>query len=379
MKKTLHEHFDPENGEKRILALDGGGIRGALTLGFLEEIEEILRNKYKDQDLRLCDYFDLIGGTSTGAIIAAALALGYDVKTIKEKYFELGNVIFKNKWWKIWTFPRKILKFKYPEKKFESILNDFFGDKTLSSNEIKTGLCIITKRIDSGSVWPIINHPEGKFYTENCNYLVKDLIRASTAAPSYFQPKRLKIIDQESKKEFDGTFVDGGVSTDLNPSLKLFLIATLEGFPFHWSCGEDKLMIVSLGTGSHYFNFDKSRFHRKTNLFWGINLPDFYMDDISWHNQTLMQYFSNSVTNYNIDSEIGNLENDLICETPLFKYLRYNVMLEPDELRKIGLDNYIEKPGLKSLRKMDKGKNATALYTIGKNAAKQIVTRDHFD
>ena len=63
-------------GPKRILALDGGGIRGALTLGCLERIEAILRQRHRRPDLRLCEYFDLIGGTSTGAIIAAALAIG---------------------------------------------------------------------------------------------------------------------------------------------------------------------------------------------------------------------------------------------------------------------------------------------------------------
>ena len=56
-------------GPKRMLALDGGGIRGALTLGFLERMEGILRRRHLKPDLRLSDYFDLIGGTSTGAII----------------------------------------------------------------------------------------------------------------------------------------------------------------------------------------------------------------------------------------------------------------------------------------------------------------------
>lgn len=56
-------------GPKRILALDGGGIRGVLTLGFLEKMEEILRKQHNNPDLLLCDYFDLIGGTSTGPLL----------------------------------------------------------------------------------------------------------------------------------------------------------------------------------------------------------------------------------------------------------------------------------------------------------------------
>src|SRR5439155_6831089 len=83
-------------GPKRILSLDGGGIRGAVTLGFLGEIERILAGRHEDldgmkkEDFRLCHYFDLIGGTSTGSIIAALLAVGgYSVAEIKSKYRQL--------------------------------------------------------------------------------------------------------------------------------------------------------------------------------------------------------------------------------------------------------------------------------------------------
>ena len=79
---------------KRILSLDGGGIRGVLSLGFLERIEAILRERYGQPDLRLCDYFDLIGGTSTGAIIATGLALGMDVAEVKQCYLDIGHRIF---------------------------------------------------------------------------------------------------------------------------------------------------------------------------------------------------------------------------------------------------------------------------------------------
>src|SRR4051812_11465815 len=90
-------------GPKRILALDGGGIRGAVTLGFLGEMERILAERHdqlniiRKEDFRLHHYFDLIGGTSTGAIIAALLAVGgFSVTEIKEKYKKLGGRIFSD-------------------------------------------------------------------------------------------------------------------------------------------------------------------------------------------------------------------------------------------------------------------------------------------
>src|SRR4051794_5085327 len=90
-------------GRKRILSLDGGGIRGAVTLGFLEEIERILAERYEKfgimqkNDFRLYHYFDLIGGTSTSSIIAALLAMGdHRVAEIKDIYGNLCTKIFSD-------------------------------------------------------------------------------------------------------------------------------------------------------------------------------------------------------------------------------------------------------------------------------------------
>lgn len=94
MPLTKAQHLDPALAPKRILALDGGGIRGALTLEYLEVIEALLRQRRNDPNLLLSDYFDLIGGTSTGSIIAAGLACGMPVKDIKRLYTDLGAQVF---------------------------------------------------------------------------------------------------------------------------------------------------------------------------------------------------------------------------------------------------------------------------------------------
>jgi patatin-like phospholipase/acyl hydrolase len=94
--RSFAEHLDPGVGPKRILALDGGGLRGVLTLGMLREIETLLRVQHGDDpDFRLCHYFDLIAGTSTGAIIAAALSLGMTVDEVHGHYMNLGKLVFK--------------------------------------------------------------------------------------------------------------------------------------------------------------------------------------------------------------------------------------------------------------------------------------------
>ncbi|NTW46909.1 MAG: patatin, partial [Chlorobaculum sp.] len=81
---------------KRVLSLDGGGIRGVLTLEFLEQIETLLGKRSPDpEQFRLCDYFDLIGGTSTGSIIAAMLACGFSAGEIKTLYRQLADEVFQ--------------------------------------------------------------------------------------------------------------------------------------------------------------------------------------------------------------------------------------------------------------------------------------------
>jgi patatin-like phospholipase/acyl hydrolase len=98
---ALLDRFNSKS-PKKILSLDGGGIRGALTLGYLKKLEDILKAKYADQpDFRLCDYFDLIGGTFTGSIIAGSLAIGKTVDEITKLYMDLGGKIFgeKRNWW----------------------------------------------------------------------------------------------------------------------------------------------------------------------------------------------------------------------------------------------------------------------------------------
>ncbi len=62
-------------GRKRILSIDGGGVRGVVALAFVARFEALLAEK-AGRAIRLCDYFDFIGGTSTGAIVATGLALG---------------------------------------------------------------------------------------------------------------------------------------------------------------------------------------------------------------------------------------------------------------------------------------------------------------
>jgi hypothetical protein len=87
--ETARHFFAP--GPKRLLALDGGGTKGIIELAFLARMETLLREHTgAGDDFRLADWFDLIGGTSTGSIIAAGLAMGKSVAALTRLYLDLG-------------------------------------------------------------------------------------------------------------------------------------------------------------------------------------------------------------------------------------------------------------------------------------------------
>jgi len=145
--RSFAEHLAPEVGPKRILALDGGGLRGVLTLGMLREIETLLRARHGDDpDFRLCDYFDLIAGTSTGAIIAAALSLGMSVDEVHGHYMRLGQLVFKRSLLR-WG----ALRAKFDGDKVREALLGVYGERRLDSKDFRTGLLVVTKRLDTGT------------------------------------------------------------------------------------------------------------------------------------------------------------------------------------------------------------------------------------
>ena len=375
---SLLERFNSE-GPKKILSLDGGGIRGALTLGYLKRLEDILKARFPDQpNFRLCDYFDLIGGTSTGSIIAGCLAIGKTVDEITNLYMDLGGKIFgeKRNWWNPME-TMKWLKANYSYKAMEDHLKMAFGDITLGSEEIRTGLCIVAKRADTNSIWPLINHPKGKFFDtdlgKNKNIPLWMAIRASSAAPTYFAPQMMEV-----QKGQNAAFVDGGLSMANNPSVTLLMIATLKGFPFHWPMGEDKLLLVSIGTGNSVYKKYVKEIDEATMLTWASQIPDMLMQDASWQNRVILQWLSQSPTADYLDMEIENMDGDLISGKPMISYLRYNFRITLEDLDALGLDKKFTEEDVKSIKDISHAANRELLYTIGLKAS-GVIKAEHFN
>lgn len=359
-------------GPKRILALDGGGIKGFLTLEFLDKIQTDLRQRMGRPDLVLSDYFDLIGGTSTGSIIAGLLCRGKSVSEIKTIYAGLAEPVFSNR-----RFLGQIMQAKFPIEALEKALIQHFGEMTLGSAKWKTGFACVAKRLDTGSPWVMYNNPRGKYFNPrggsgsigNRDIPIRTIIRASTAAPTYFKPEKIEI----SPGVF-GLFADGGVSPHNNPSLQLFMLATLAGHRFNWEMGADKLLICSVGTGASQ-SLVKSTW--LGGLRYGMGALVSLMEDTTALNETLMQWMSESPTARKIDSELGTLEGDSIGGEPRLTYLRYDAELSAKWIdEELGIR--LTRKQAKGLSQMDRPENKDILARVGEASAKLFVDEAHF-
>ena len=242
--KDLRERYQ-EDRPRRMLALDGGGIRGLLTLGILEKIESMVS---QNSGKKLCDYFDYIAGTSTGAIIATGIACGMTIAELIDFYRSSGKQMFEH------ACLIERVKYFYTADPLKARLQEVFGSQTnLEPNNLKCLLLIVTKNVTTDSPWPISSNPEAKYNDtgrKDCNLKIPlwQLVRASTAAPVFFPPEILQWDPDDPAKTF--VFVDGGVTPYNNPAFLLYRMATEPAYRLNWKTGETNLLLISVGTGA---------------------------------------------------------------------------------------------------------------------------------
>lgn len=358
------------SGPKRLLSIDGGGIRCLVSLGYLQRIQDLLRRRHGRDDLVLADYFDLIGGTSSGSIIAGALALGWTVEDIREMYLEVGRACFRPK--RSWLGPiARLLGSKFDEAPLAEILRKNLGTVSLGSPAWRTGLVITAKRVDTASTWVMVNLPDHRFHDENEGIEAWKVIRASTAAPTYFNPQRIEVAEGER-----GVFVDGAVSMYKNPALQLLMVANLEGFGLQWPLGEDRILLCSVGSGYSVPRVRGRAVERFTAVHWLGLLVTQLMHDASELGETILQWLGASPTARSIDLQIRDLGNDLPGPAPLLTYLRYDIELERDTLAEIGFP--VTEDEVEKLHEMSDVDNMEQLDRLGPTAADAQVREGHF-
>ncbi len=228
----------------RVLSIDGGGIRGIIPGQILVVLEEKLKKAVNNDNARIADYFDLIAGTSTGGILTCAyLAPSVDDPSrpaftageVVDLYLKNGGTIFSTSLKKKIVSAEGIIDEKYPSEGIEKVLHNYFGERKLS------GLlkpCLISSYD--------INRRQLHFFTqhdarkkEGWDFYVRDVARATSAAPTYFECS-----DVRSDSGITYPLIDGGVCVN-NPAL----CAYTEAFTLFNARTKD-MAILSLGTGS---------------------------------------------------------------------------------------------------------------------------------
>ncbi|WP_395732164.1 patatin-like phospholipase family protein [Prosthecobacter sp.] len=317
------DHLSQDKPRRRILALDGGGIRGVFTIEVLARMEGMLRQHTGKNDLVLADHFDLISGTSTGAIIATFLSWGMPVDAIRHLYSEQAQRMFTRAPW--WQFHRG----KFSDINIADMLRSIFVEEDgtpalLGTSRLKTLLLIVMRNATTSSAWPLSNNPNALYNqrinadgspSEECNLNLPlwQLVRASTAAPVYFPPEKITL----GKQHFE--FLDGGITAYNNPALIAYLMATQPCYRVGWPTGVDRLHLVSIGTGQIRSRLNAFLRRILGNLSFAATVPSGLMDSISREQDMLCRTLGRTLHGAPIDSEATEIHG-----LDQFSYVRYN-------------------------------------------------------
>lgn len=274
------EHIEKMNKKITILSIDGGGIRGILPGVILSYIEEQLRTKEGTQ-ARLSDYFDLMAGTSTGGILTCMYVTPGEDGRPKFTATEAVDLYLKNGA-KIFSIPlvRRILNWfglfdaKYPVKNIEQILHEKLKDTKLS-NALKP--CMVTAYEIFQRKTVFFNKVDTLKGITN-DYLLRDVARSTSAAPTYFKPARI-----ESTFGAPLYLVDGGMFAN-NPSMCAYAEARTLNFkeilkrddkPDYPNATE--MLMISIGTGSQGQPYPYSKARKWGVVGWLVPLIDILM------------------------------------------------------------------------------------------------------
>jgi len=214
---------------KKILSIDGGGMRGIIPALVLSDIEEKVCKS-------ACECFDLIAGTSTGGIIALGLSKSnadgkpmYSAEKLAEIYSKRGREIFSRSFWKGVSSVGGLTDELYPVEGLERVLDEYFGSDVL-------GDCLVNTFVTSYDIQNRAPVFLKSWRRKHSKVFMKDAARATSAAPTYFEPALVNIEKEEK------ALVDGGVFIN-SPSVSAFAEAK-RIFP-----NETEFFVLSLGTG----------------------------------------------------------------------------------------------------------------------------------
>lgn len=223
------------NPRKYILSIDGGGVRGIITATALVKLEKTTGKLTRD-------IFSMVAGTSTGAIIAAAVAAGMPAEKIVDLYCKRSKEIFKKYPWNF--FKRFFFGYMYNNKNLYNVVSQELGEvRNWQVNNSPIDILITAKRVSDSRQFYFVKDKEANACVTGCLPLV-DCVVASAAAPTYFQPWVTSSTTGQKQMRL-GALVDGGIGVAGNPVYQ----ACVEAFYYARGYSEQETTVVSLGTG----------------------------------------------------------------------------------------------------------------------------------
>lgn len=241
----------PRNRDFRVLAIDGGGIRGLFPADVLATLEQRFLGGRS-----VAEYFDLIVGTSTGGIVALGLAAGLPASTLRNLYRDRGHEIFPPSGvgqlgaLRRWIRDQyRLLRYSYDSTALRRIMQEVLGD--LKIGDAKTRLCIPSFEGEYGEVF-VFKTPHHPAFKKDLYEPMVKVALATAAAPTYFRPHR------------DGgyTFVDGGIWAN-NP-IMVGLTEALTSF----DVGRDQVRMLSIGCGDDPYRVSGGKIFRGGMWHW---------------------------------------------------------------------------------------------------------------
>ncbi|MDW7692475.1 CBASS cGAMP-activated phospholipase [Flammeovirgaceae bacterium SG7u.111] len=258
----------------RILSIDGGGIRGVLPGQVLCHVEKYLQTITQDKSARLSDFFDMVAGTSTGGILACAFLLPdsssrpkFRSNEVVDLYLNRGEAIFDRPFFKKLRTLGGITDEKYPEKGLEKALEEYFGE-TKISQLLKP--CVIPSYDVTRRKATFFRQHSAKKKGDCADFLVKDITRATSAAPTYFECANIKSLEGD-----EYAMIDGGIFAN-NPGL----CAYADARRFYGKTASE-MVIFSLGTGEKKKSYPYDKVKNWGLVQWPAPLIDIMMSSVA--------------------------------------------------------------------------------------------------
>jgi len=262
-------------------------------------------------------------------------------------------------------------------------LKHVFGAATpLGSDDLRTLLLIVLRNATTDSPWPIWNNPFAKYNAverNDCNLKLPlwQLIRGSTAAPTYFPPETIPLGTQSF------IFVDGGVTMYNNPAFQMVLMATVARYWANapagtgpWPTGADKMLVVSVGTGTSPGANDKLESEDMNLLFNATSIPSALMFAALNEQDFLCRAFGKCLAGDPLDREVGDMIGSAgPLKDKLFTYVRYNAELTAGGLAALGCPD-IEPEVVQKLDSID---GIDDLLEVGAQVGARKVKGSHFE